>query len=207
MGCNNKAELRIRMIIPFIDKHPQYDESNYVAPSADVIGDVVLGQNASIWFNATVRGDVNWIRIGANSNVQDNAVIHVTHGTAPTLIGEYVTVGHGAIVHGCTLEDNVLVGMGAVILDQAVIGKDSIVGAKALVTGRTVIPPRSLVMGSPARVVRELSDEEVEKIRAYADHYLQYSAIYRGAVKPETNPFYSSDRIVEVPEDASVKTT
>lgn len=178
------------MIQPFLDVHPQLDATNFIAPSADVIGDVTLGRGASVWFNATVRGDVHWIKIGEGSNVQDGAVVHVTGGTAPARIGARVTVGHGAIVHGCTVEDRVLVGMGAVILDGAVIGSDSIVGARALVTSGVQIPPRSLVLGTPARVARTLSDEEVERIGRYAERYLQLSAIYRGAETPERNPFY-----------------
>ena len=178
------------MIHPFLDAHPQHDASNFIASSADVIGDVRLGRGASVWFNATVRGDVNWIEIGDGSNVQDNAVVHVTGGTSPTRIGARVTVGHSAIVHGCTIEDDVLVGMGAVILDDAVIGKESIIGARALVTGRVQVPPRSLVLGTPASVVRTLTGEEVERIGRYAERYLQLSAIYRGAETPEQNPFY-----------------
>ena len=178
------------MVHPFLDVRPQYNDSNFIAPSADVIGDVRLGPEASVWFNATVRGDVNWIEIGEGSNVQDGAVVHVTGGTAPTRIGPRVTVGHGAIVHGCTVEADVLVGMGAVILDHAVIGEGSIVGARALVTGRVRIPPRSLVLGTPAEVVRTLSDEEVEGIGRYAARYRQLGAIYRGAETPEENPFY-----------------
>ncbi len=178
------------MIEPFINVSPTYDESNFIAPSAVVIGDVTLGKGASIWYHAVVRGDVHWIRIGEGSNVQDNAVVHVSHGTAPTRIGDYVTIAHGAIVHGCTIEDRVLVGMGAVILDHAVIGHDSIIGARALVTGGKVIPPRSLVMGSPAKVVRALTDEEVAGIRENAENYVHYSAIYMGKEKPETNPYY-----------------
>ena len=178
------------MIRPFLDAYPRFDDSNFIAPSADVIGDVTLGPGASVWFNVTIRGDVNWIRIGEASNVQDNCVVHVTHGTAPTDIGARVTVGHGAIIHGCTVEDEVLVGMGATILDGAVIGTQSIVGARALVTGGMRIPPRSLVLGVPARVVRPLTDEEVTSIGHYAANYLRYSAIYRGEERPDTNPFY-----------------
>ena len=178
------------MIRPFLNVHPVYDFSNFIAPSADVIGDVTLGKNSSVWYNVTIRGDVNWIKIGENSNVQDNSVVHVTHGTAPTEIGNYVTIGHGAIIHGCTIKDNVLIGMGAVILDHAVIGEGSIVGAKALVTSGTVIPPRSLVLGLPARVVRTLTDEEVASIRQNAENYVRYSAIYLEQEVPEKNPFY-----------------
>ncbi len=182
------------MIRDFLGASPQHDESNFIAPSADVIGDVTLGWEASIWFGAVVRGDVNWIEIGAGSNVQDNATVHVTNGTAPTRIGRHVTVGHGAVVHGCTVEDRVLVGMGAVVMDHAVIGHDSIVGARALVTARTEVPPRSLVLGHPARVVRALTEEEVERVQVYAEHYLRYSRIYRGEETPVRNPFYEHVR-------------
>lgn len=178
------------MIAPFINVYPEYDESNFIADSADVIGDVTLGKNTSVWFNVTVRGDVQSIKIGDNSNVQDNACIHVTHGTGPTKIGDHVTIGHSAVVHACTIEDNVLVGMGAIILDNAVIGRDSIVGAGALVTGGTKVPPRSMVIGMPAKVVRQLTDEEVEGIRQNAENYVRYSAIYLGREVPEKNPYY-----------------
>lgn len=178
------------MIQPFLDVQPQFDDSNFIAETAVVVGDVTLGRGASIWHHVTIRGDVNWIRIGTASNVQDNTVVHVTHGTAPTDIGDYVTIGHGAIIHGCTIEDNVLIGMGATVMDRAVIGRDSIVGARALVTQRTEVPPRSLVLGHPAEVVRELSDEEVSTIRQYAENYLRYSAIHRGDETPDENPYY-----------------
>ena len=169
------------MILPFKGVVPVYNKTNFIAHSADVIGHVELGEYTSIWFNTTVRGDINTIKIGKESNVQDNAVIHVTGGTGPVVIGDRVTVGHSAIVHGCTIEDNVLVGMGAIVLDNAVVGKGSIVGANALITARTIIPAGSLVLGSPAKVVRSLSDEEVASIGKYADNYIQNSAIYKEA--------------------------
>lgn len=178
------------MIESFLGAAPQYDDSNFIAQTAVVIGDVTLGPQASVWHNVTIRGDVNWIRIGRASNVQDNTVVHVTHGTAPTDIGDYVTIGHGAIIHGCTIEDNVLIGMGATVMDHAVIGRDSIVGARALVTQRTEVPPRSLVLGHPAEVVRELTDEEVSTIRSYADNYMRYRAIHKGDEVPAENPYY-----------------
>lgn len=138
-----------------------------------------MGPFTSVWFNVTIRGDIHSIRIGRECNVQDNTVIHVTGGTGPVHIQDRVTIGHGAIVHACTIERNVLIGMGAVILDNAVIGHSSIVGASALVTARTVVPPRSLVLGAPAKVVRELTDEEVWSINRYADNYLRNSAAYK----------------------------
>ncbi|MEM1270052.1 MAG: gamma carbonic anhydrase family protein [Bacteroidota bacterium] len=180
------------MIRAFLGRTPRFDASNFIAPSADLIGDVVLGPESSVWYNATIRGDVNWIRIGGRTSIQDGAVVHVTNRTAPTRIGSGVTVGHGAIIHGCTIQDDVLVGMGAVIMDDALIGHDTIVGARALVTARTQIPPRSLVLGSPARVVRPLTDEEVATIRKYAANYVAYSRVYLGLDLPESNPFYDA---------------
>ncbi len=180
------------MIRSFLDARPVYDESNFIAPSAELIGDVVLGRSSSIWFNTTIRADCNWIRIGRATNIQDNSVIHVTNRVSPTRIGDQVTVGHSAVIHGCTVEDRVLVGMGAIVLDDTIIGADSIIGARALVTQRTRIPPRSLVLGAPARVVRQLTDAEVADILRYADNYLKYSAIYRGVERPESNPFYDA---------------
>jgi len=180
------------MLHPFLDVSPTIPDTAFVAPSADVIGDVVLGDNASVWYNATLRGDVNWIRIGACSNVQDNAVVHVSNRVAPTRIGAHVTVGHSAVVHGCTIHDRVLVGMGAVIMDNAVVGPDVLIGARALITGGTQIPPRSLVLGSPAKVVRALTDEELGKVARYAARYVKYGAIYRGVSEPANNPFYNT---------------
>ncbi|MFT7552978.1 MAG: carbonic anhydrase/acetyltransferase-like protein (isoleucine patch superfamily) [Rhodothermales bacterium] len=181
------------MLHPFLGLSPTVPESAFIAPSADVIGDVILGESCSVWFNATIRGDVNWIRIGARTNVQDNAVVHVTHKTSPTRIGEDVTIGHSAIVHGCTIGDRVLVGIGSVILDHAEIGEDSLIGAKAMVTGGIKIPARSLVLGSPARVVRELTDAEVAKVAYYAANYVRYARLFRGEETPDTNPYYDRE--------------
>ncbi len=193
------------MIEPFLGQSPRLGRDVYVASTAAVIGDVTLGDGASVWFGASLRGDVHWIEVGAGSNVQDNATVHVSRGTHPCRIGERVTVGHNAVVHGCTVEDDVLIGMGAVVLDGAVIGAGSIVGASALVTMNTVVPPRSLVLGAPARVVRPLTDEEVERNRANAAHYVRMAAMYRGEAAPATtadgdgaaNPFYTDQRTVE----------
>jgi carbonic anhydrase/acetyltransferase-like protein (isoleucine patch superfamily) len=182
------------MIEAFLEAYPSFDESNYIAPNATLIGDVSLGHGASVWFNTVLRGDVNWIKIGERSNIQDNCVVHVTNGTGPTVIGAGVTVGHSVTLHGCVVEDNVLVGIGAVVLDGAIIGENCIVGARALVTPGTRIPPGSMVLGSPARVVRALDNEEVAEIAQYAENYLRYSAIYRGEEKPSGNPFYDARR-------------
>ena len=178
------------MLDTFLGRSPSLGSGVYVSDSAAVVGDVTLGDGASVWFGASLRGDVNWIRVGDGSNVQDNATVHVSRGTHPCDIGAGVTVGHNAVVHGCTIEDDVLIGMGAIVLDGAVVGAGSLVGAGALVTGGTHVPPRSLVLGAPARVVRSLTDDEVERNRANAAHYVRMAAMYLGTDRPQKNPFY-----------------
>ena len=182
------------MTTSFLGRTPRLGADVFVADTAAVVGDVTLGDGASVWYGASLRGDVHWIEVGPGSNVQDNATLHVSRGTHPCRLGAGVTVGHNAVVHGCTVEDDVLVGMGAVVLDGAVIGVGSLVGAGALVVGGAVIPPRSLVLGSPARMVRELTEAEVERSRANAAHYVRMSHMYLGLNVPETNPFYQDDR-------------
>ncbi len=168
------------MAIEFYEgQAPRIAASAFIAASGDVIGRVSLGEESSVWYNATVRGDINEIVIGPRSNVQDNAVIHVSDDL-PTLLGELVTVGHSAILHACTVKDEVLVGMGAIVLDGSVIGERSIIGAGALVTGGTVIPPGSLVIGSPAKVVRTLSLDEQSKVKVWAEKYIVQSRKYLG---------------------------
>jgi carbonic anhydrase/acetyltransferase-like protein (isoleucine patch superfamily) len=157
---------------------PTVASSAYVDASAQVIGDVAIGEESSIWMNVVMRGDVNCIRLGARANVQDGTIVHVMRGTHPTVIGDEVTIGHAAVIHGCTIEDRVLVGMGAIVLNGAVIGRDSIVAAGALVVEGTGIPPGSLVMGSPARVRRALTDDEVASIGQYAASYVKYRLDY-----------------------------
>jgi carbonic anhydrase/acetyltransferase-like protein (isoleucine patch superfamily) len=166
------------MLRPYRGHRPQLDASVFVDQSAQVIGDVAIGPESSIWMNCVVRGDVHTIRIGARSNIQDGTVVHVMRGTHPTTIGDAVTIGHGALVHGCTIEDRVLVGMGAIVLNGATIGHDSIVAAGTLITEGAVVPPRSLVMGSPGRVRRSLTDAEVASIVDYADRYVTYRLDY-----------------------------
>ena len=153
---------------------PSIPESAFIAASADLIGRVTLGENTSIWYNTSLRADINEIVIGNHSNIQDNACIHLADNYG-CYVGEYVTVGHSAILHACTVKDEVLVGMGAIILDGAVIGERSIIGAGALVTGGTIIPPGSLVLGSPAKVVKTLSEEEQAKIKNWATKYVKVS--------------------------------
>jgi len=153
---------------------PDIHTSAFIAGSADVIGRVKIEEDASIWYNVTLRGDINDIVVGPSSNVQDNAVVHLADDYG-AYIGEFVTVGHSAIVHACTIKDEVLVGMGACILDGAVIGERSIIGANALVTGGTVIPPGSLVIGSPAKVVKTLDLQDQANIKKWAEKYVRVS--------------------------------
>lgn len=161
----------------FLGTPPNVHPSAYIAPGATVIGDVTIGEQASVWFSAVVRADINRIVIGPRSNIQDGAVVHLADDYG-TFIGELVTVGHKAIVHACTVADEVLVGMGAIILDGAEIGARSIIGAGALVTGGKKIPPGSLVVGSPGKVVRQLSLDEQANIRVWADKYVEVSRAY-----------------------------
>ncbi|HWB17919.1 MAG TPA: gamma carbonic anhydrase family protein [Vicinamibacterales bacterium] len=166
------------MLRPYRGRLPDVHPTAYVDESAQVIGDVAIGPESSIWMQVVVRGDVNRIRIGARTNVQDGTVVHVMHDTHPTDLGDDVTVGHAAVLHGCTIADRVLVGMGSILLNGATIGADSIVAAGSLVTEGTVMPPRSLVMGRPAVVRRTLSDDEVRSVLGYAERYVRYRLDY-----------------------------
>ena len=145
------------MIRTFQGIKPTIDGSAFIEETAVVIGDVVIGEQSSVWFNTVIRGDVHYIRIGNRTNVQDLCVIHVAHDTYPTIVGDDVTVGHHVVLHGCTIQDRVLVGMGAIIMDGALIGEDSVVGAGALITEHTIIPPKSVVLGAPAKVKRAVT--------------------------------------------------
>ncbi|DAB27606.1 MAG: gamma carbonic anhydrase family protein [Sulfurimonas sp. RIFOXYD12_FULL_33_39] len=174
------------MLYSFKDMEPKLGEGTWVAPSADVVGDVTCGKECSIWFGTVIRGDVHYITIGDRVSIQDLSMVHVTHHKKadrsdgyPTIIGNDVTIGHRVMLHGCTIEDACLIGMSATILDGAVIGKESIVGAGALVTKNKVFPPRSLIMGSPAKVIRELSDEEVKELYASANRYVEFKSHYQ----------------------------
>src|SRR5688572_19842507 len=166
------------MLRSFRGIFPQVDPTVYIDESAQVIGDVRIGADSSVWMNVVIRGDVNVIRIGRRSNIQDGTVIHVMRDTHPTHVGDEVTVGHAVVLHGCTIEDRCLIGMGAMLLNGAVIGSDSIVAAGTLVTEETKIPARSLVMGRPGAVRRALSDEEVASILDYAERYVGYKKDY-----------------------------
>jgi carbonic anhydrase/acetyltransferase-like protein (isoleucine patch superfamily) len=159
----------------FLRKTPKLGKGVYLARTAVVFGDVTLGAHSSVWYGAVLRGDINRIVVGHHSNIQDNAVLHLADDLA-CLVGNWVTVGHGAIVHACTVGDEVLVGMGAMILDGAVIGKQSLIGAKALVTQGTKIPPGSLVLGAPAKVIRKLSKAERAGLKWWAQKYVDNAA-------------------------------
>jgi len=173
------------MIYPYQDHAPKLGEQVFVAPSADVIGRCEIGEDSSIWFQAVVRADVHRIRIGCRTNIQDGAIIHVTHHKLPdasdgfpTTLGDDVTIGHSVTLHGCTIENACLIGMGATILDGATISTESIVGAGALVTPGKQFPPRSLILGAPAKAVRELTEKEVDQLYVSAQNYMRYKDDY-----------------------------
>ena len=161
----------------FLRKKLALGKSVYVAHGAIVLGAVALGDHSSVWCNAVLRGDINRIAIGHHTNIQDNAVLHLADDF-PCIVGNYVTIGHAAIVHACTIEDQVLVGIGSVILDGAIIGEQSLVGAGALVTPGTQIPPGSLVLGAPAKVARELTPKERADLKMLAEKYVRLAAYY-----------------------------
>ena len=167
------------MIRPFRGVRPTIASTAYVDESAQVIGDVVIGDESSVWMNAVVRADVNTIRIGRRTNIQDGTIVHVMREPShPTVVGDEVTVGHGVILHGCTVADRCLIGMGAVLLNGSSVGADCIVAAGTLLTEGVVVPPRSLVMGSPGKVRRALTDDEIAFIRDSAANYVAYRLDY-----------------------------
>ena len=167
------------MLMPYREVEPQVAPSVFIADNATVIGDVVIGEESSVWFNVVVRGDVNSIRVGSRTNIQDGTVVHVSHNTHPTYIGDDVTIGHNATLHGCTIQNACLIGIGACLLDGVEVGEFSVVAAGALLTPGTKIPSRSMVMGSPARVVRELTEQECTNLLVSARNYIGYRAEYQ----------------------------
>jgi len=168
------------MILSYLHTSPHIAPSAWVAPSAEVIGDVEIGENSSVWFQCVVRGDVFPIRIGARTNIQDHSVLHVTHDRYATVLQDDVTVGHRVVLHGCTIESGALIGIGAIVLDRAVVGEGALVGAGALVTPATRIPPGMVAMGSPAKVVREVTDAERQWMQESARNYVTYARNYAG---------------------------
>lgn len=171
--------LRKNMIRPFGSVHPQVHKSAYIDESAQVIGDVQVGEESSIWCNATVRGDMYYIRIGNRTNVQDNSVIHTRTGSHPTILEDQVTIGHSVTLHGCYIERGSLIGIGSIVLDDVRVGSQSLVAAGCLLAPGTIIPPRSLVMGAPAKVRRPLTDEEVAGLDLFWQNYVEYTKKYK----------------------------
>lgn len=166
------------MIRTFQGIKPTIPDSCFIEDTAVVIGDVVMGEHCSVWFNAVIRGDVHYIRLGNRTNVQDLCMLHVTHDTHPLIIGHDVTIGHSVVLHGCTIKDRVLVGMGAIVMDGAVIGEDSVIGAGALVVEGTIVPPKSLILGSPAKVKRTVTEQELAWVKESAENYVKYAGKY-----------------------------
>ncbi len=166
-------------ILPYRGKSPKLADDVFVANGAQLIGDLEIGAGSSIWFNTVVRGDVHYIRIGERTNIQDNSTVHVTGKKFPCIIGSDITIGHNALLHACTVEDMCLIGMGAIVLDGAVISRESLVGAGALVTPGKTFAPRSLIIGSPARAVRTLTDAEIQGLRDSANEYVKTALSYR----------------------------
>lgn len=175
-------------IRPYKGKWPQIAASAYIDPSSVIIGDVVIGEDSSVWPMCVVRGDVHYIRIGNRTNIQDGCILHVMKNEYPLVLGDGVTVGHSVTLHGCTIESNVLIGMGCIVLNGAVIGTGSIIAAGALITERTVIPPGSLVMGSPGKVKRQLTAIDQHSIEQYANRYVEYKNIYRAEAAERNKP-------------------
>ena len=166
------------LIKPYKGVHPKIQPTVFVVETAVIIGDVEIGEYSSIWFNAVVRGDVHYIRIGDRTNIQDLCMLHVTKDTHPLILGNDITVGHSVTLHGCTIKDRCLIGMGTTILDGAVVGEDCIIGAGALVTEGAVIPPGTLAIGMPAKPKRDLTEKEIARIRQSAQNYIDYARTY-----------------------------
>ena len=166
------------LIKPYKGIHPKIHPTVFVVETAVIIGDVEIGEYSSIWFNAVVRGDVHYIRIGDRTNIQDLCMLHVTKETHPLILGNDITVGHSVTLHGCTIKDRCLIGMGTTILDGAVVGEDCIIGAGALVTEGAVIPPGTLAVGMPAKPKRDLTEKELARIRQSAQNYIDYARTY-----------------------------
>lgn len=167
------------LILPVKNIHPQLGQDCFIAENATIVGDVIIGNNCSVWFNAVIRGDVNSIRIGDKTNIQDGAVIHCTYERAATVIGSRVSVGHNAIVHGCTVEDNVLIGMGAIVMDNAVVQTNCIVAAGAIVLEKTICESGYIYAGIPAKKVKQLSEEQIAGLNKTANNYMMYGSWFK----------------------------
>jgi carbonic anhydrase/acetyltransferase-like protein (isoleucine patch superfamily) len=178
MGNISKKEKFLKMIGKYKDKLPKIHKSCFIADNVVIFGDVTIEEDASVWFSSVIRGDSNGILIGRGSNIQDNCTLHANPGQSPVLIGEYVTVGHNVMLHGCKIGNNSLIGIGTVVLDDVEIGEETIIGAGSLVTANKKIPAGVLCMGSPAKVVRELTAEERKQLRHTAEHYIEIAKDY-----------------------------
>ncbi|MCE1187741.1 MAG: gamma carbonic anhydrase family protein [Ignavibacteria bacterium] len=179
---SSKISVKDKNIFNFKDKTPLLHESVFVAAGVRIIGDVTIGEDASIWFNTVIRGDVNFVKIGKLTNVQDGSVLHVTSGTAPLVIGEGVTIGHKACLHGCQINDYSLIGMGAIVLDNAIVEKNAMVAAGAVVRPGFIVPTGKLVAGIPAKIVRDLTPEEIAWFETSAHHYAEYAKEMAGEI-------------------------
>ena len=167
------------MIRKYKNKKPIIAESSFIAENTSIIGDVIIGEESSIWFGTTIRGDMNYIHIGSRTNIQDNSIVHVTTDIAPTIIGDGVTIGHGAIVHGCTIENDCLIGMGSIIMDEAIVKQGSMIAAGAIITPKTIVPENTLMVGIPAKPIRKLTKDEYDEIIERAQHYIDFSNNYK----------------------------
>src|ERR1700743_398490 len=167
------------LILPVKDKIPVWGKNCFIAENCTIVGDVIMGDNCSVWFNSVIRGDVNYIRIGNNTNIQDGAVIHATYLRAATTIGNNVSIGHNALVHGCTLHDNVLVGMGAIVMDHAIVEEFVIIAAGAVVLEKTICDSGYLYAGIPAKKIKKLTDEQIEMLKRLPNNYIMYSGWFK----------------------------
>lgn len=183
----NKTTFRMPVILPVEGIFPKFGDDCFIAPNATIVGDVVMGNECSVWFNAVVRGDVNSIRLGNKVNVQDGAVLHATYQKTKTIVGNNVSIGHNAIVHGCTVHDNVLIGMGAIVMDNAIINSNSIIAAGAVVLEGTVVEAGSIYAGVPAKKVKDISQELIHgEINRIANNYIKYSGWFKDALTENT---------------------
>ena len=171
------------MILKFDNKKPIIHKSCYISQNTSIIGDVKIGKDTSIWFGTTIRGDMNYIEIGQRTNIQDNSIVHVTTDIAPTIIGDGVTIGHGAIIHGCKIKDNCLIGMGSIIMDEAIINEGSMIAAGAIITPKTIVPKNTLMVGIPAKPIREITKNEYNEILDRSQHYIDFSKKYKNQQK------------------------
>jgi gamma-carbonic anhydrase len=170
------------MLLPYLNTYPKVHESVFICEGAKIIGDVILEKDVSVWFNTVIRGDVNYIRIGERTNVQDNSMLHVTYQKYPLNIGKDVTIGHSVSIHGCNIKDSVLIGIGAILLDNCTVNSNSFIAAGTLVKENFIVPEGVLVAGVPGKIIRDLTEKEMERIKISSEHYLMYVQNYRKTI-------------------------